>query len=288
MKIRFLSPSQLLNGLQCRLEFQGHETIEELSPDYEDVVIEEAKKIPHAVCDSLGYKLVSSKPDYHISKFWNSTSWSPETLLSFPIEQLLPGDLGPCGSNGAVAKRCEKPLFEKLFFQPALQEFLKLSGERAGFVTLGMDKTEVVDLHMGIPGFGLYCFCQMAKGPLVDYLVSEPKMPSAWMSALVLSRWPYPERGEREPLRVEVDSRAFPHFWPWARPEWFSGNSFQTVDTLIGVATSYGATLEDSLWYAEATCRSVQMGRKMYYRDGVWELRKRIELAMHAVDHFSV
>jgi len=137
---------------------------------------------------------------------------------------------------------------------------------------------------MGIPGMGFYGFCQMAFGALLDHLVSEPKMPKEWMTSLVLARWPYPDREETRRIRVEIPSKVFEHFWPWARVEGFCGNSFQTTDTLIGVATSFGDTLEHSMWFAETTCKRIEVENKLYHKNGFTEVDQRVWKTMQIVD----
>lgn len=275
MKINLQHPKGTLAGVRSLLQLEGHIVEEDESKLSFDIVIKEDEQIPKTIVDSLNYQSIIKSVDYLVSKFYGLYGWVSESLLSLPIFNLLSNGLGPSVVSGIVSSRYESPRSESIFENPLLSEFLKLSGH-FGFVTFGMNKLDVVSLHLGIPFFGLYNYLNMTKGSLVERLAGEPTMlPQTWQVSLLLTRFPYPFTQSGKKIFVKIPERVQKHFWPWARAEDFVGESFSTRSNIIGIATSYASKLEHALWYAETTCSYIHVEDKVYFKGGLDELEKR-------------
>jgi hypothetical protein len=256
------------------LNSKGHEVRETHLSDL-DLVLKEAQEVPKLVVNSLKYELSTKGVEYLVSKFYGLKGWQAETLLSLPIVKLLPNGLGPDCINGCVSARHECKIFDTLFSNPFLDEFLKLSGH-FGFVTFAMADLKPVGLHLGVPFLGFYNVLQMTPGTLVERLVREPKcLPDTFQVTLLLTRHPYPSQLTAPKIFVKIPQRAQAHFWPWAKGEDFNGDSFQTRSTIIGAATSFHNKLEHAVWYAETTCSFIHVENKLYFKGGYDELARR-------------
>lgn len=229
------------------------------------------------ILDQLGLDVceeMSGGVLFYLTRWWGGreNGWSRQVWCGIPLWGLQEGGRGVRVESGTVGVYVEAPDYEEIWSK--FDETLGEMGHR-GFFTLGVGKDgRVVEAESGVGGWGFYGMMEgVGKGGVVEWLASEEKEKSlkeSWTTTLVVSRWPWPftsrevvvTSGRVTGLSKEVER----HFWIRDYGNTFKGVVTAT-ETLVGVATSWGRTLCDSVMRAGITASRIEVEGKQYRGD---------------------
>jgi len=244
--------------LKRHLELEGDEIVE----SGEELHLDESIEGPLAkvAIEALGYELSNNPTRFEIIKMYKDGAWSDQTIISFPMNSLMDGELGYPGKHGAVCRYIHHAPF--LFTSP-ISEMLWHMKYR-GFVTFSYDmQQQLTGISIGA-GYAFYAILEGVRGKITDVFFDCRNLES-WIAALVVTRYPYPFREESTRLHFDLSPQFEKHFYFYDLQGF--KRSFYTDSTIIGIATGWALNVRELQKRILRTCREQNIPFVQYRRD---------------------
>ena len=274
-------------ALARMLKLEGEEIVEErpeititqgISGHPEGLVIGGDVIFPPVFTKLLGLQRAEGLPDVVVFR-WFHNGWRSQTLLGFPLQYTMTGDLSISGDVGMACCFTTKVEFTSLFDTgsddskpgPLHETLLKMNYN--GFVSFGVkisDEAEIgiTEIRTGVRNNGFFNMLEGLHGRLSQFLIgTEPDLQESWTAQLLLTRYPYPhepvttDKVYLEGLNAEVEK----HLWLFD-----AHRHKQTVfsqNTVIGVTTSWSQSLAEACRRVLRTLRNVDIPQKQFRTD---------------------
>lgn len=245
---------------------------------------------PSSILTGLGIR--NSHPaDFYLFR-WFDRSWRPQTFIGLPLQRLLDRDLGPRVEVG-ITVRATHHAVDPTFDRPELVEILS-SMNYIGFVSLGVSfevspgsgdsvPYAIRSVHLGVPSYGLYAVLEGIRGRRREFFTGEePLVQENWLSAYLLSRWPWPFETKlgRADLKGLTDDTSR-HLWPLNMST--HRHVSYTDSGEVAVATGWAETISECHRRVLRTLWSIDLENRQFRTDltstimGLW---RRVQVAL--------
>ena len=233
---------------------------------------------------ALGYQLTDAKIyDVFVTKVFDR-NWGEGLYMGIPVRGLMNENCGMAATSaiwmvGLQDERNEDiGRLNGLFMQPLLVDTLTHMGY-SGFVSIMLSEDGgVFGVQTGMPKLGFCAIAENIKGKLSEFGTQplEVIVRNSWGLASILSRYPFPFKEGGGDIPLEGLSPAVEkHFWV-NRGRRYKG-TFYTRETLLGIASAWGLSPNESESRVLRTCRAIEIPLRQYRTDLVSALWGRLK-----------
>lgn len=284
MRIKLVGPTA--RALAHQLTLEGEEIVSSdeellltnvLAHDKSKPVIGGDYVFPKVVSDTMGFAIVEHACEAVVIK-WFDHHWHDQTMLGFPLLNLMNSDLGAPAEVGIACRYIHSGPLVDLFNNDSLAETLR-ELHYIGLVSISIDLDgSPVCLRTGAPCWAMFNLLEGIRGRTVEFLTGEvPGLMESWTVGLLLSRFPWPHIAPitSAPIRG-VTSGIEKHFWFLDVTSY--KKSFISEGPLVGVATSWSQTLSEASRRTMRTLEAISVPGMQYRTDIVSSVGERMRV----------
>ena len=259
MKICVHSKSGLILSLKRHFELEGDTLV---SMDKADLIVTDESvgerrvpivggdiNLPLEVTQAMGF---SFEGDMESSYFftcwfdWNN-GWGEQVFVGIPLKTMLSHNMGYPAESGVVGRYVPKEKVTELFSNQNLEVYLRESRYTGPISILLNSRHSVISVESWVPSTGLFNILEGLKDKISLYL-SQPesvRMYESWTASILVTRCPFPYKTRSGKVNVEgITRKAEKHVWLY-KVDTF-GTIFSTVETVVGVVSTWGQSLNEA------------------------------------------
>ena len=225
--------------------------------------------VPRALSDAWGFEILEGQRDYFLGR-WYDEGWHSQVMAGVPVRGLMNWGLGSPGETALGMRFLDPRKSDHLFQNPDLMGALEGWGVRSLVRFWFSVEGNMTGVEVSLDDLALLNLMESLKGRPGGFFQSphETRLSETWTVSVVLSRFPWPWKGDRPSERVKVTGLGqdkWPHFYDL---DLHDQREFAFTDEpILGVMTYWGQTLSQAHEGLFRLCRQVEAEGLQYRTD---------------------